>query len=210
MTRAGGRGAYRGRGRGRDDFGRQGYPKFSVNQGAPAIPQNLRGAPPPPDWRRGRGRGGAPGGAPRGRGTQRPTAQPRFNNQNQQGIQKGTFPIGAGYTTTTCSMLGVAPRSCWSCGDPTHRVGEDACFYKETALQPQSCSACHLGGHLRQHCCGPNQRAIQALREEAKAKANAARGGAQPQPRGGRGAAPRGAGRGDIEGVAILAVKFIR
>ena len=74
MTRAGGRGANRGRGRGRDNFWRQGYPKFSTNQGAPAIPQNLRGAPPPPDWRRGRGRGGAPGGAPRGRGTQRPTA----------------------------------------------------------------------------------------------------------------------------------------
>ena len=92
-------------------------------------------------------------------------------------------------------MLGVAPRSCWSCGDPTHRVGEDACFYKETALQPQSCSACHMGGHLRQHCCGPNQRAIQALRDEARVKTTAARGGAQPQPRGGRGAAARGAGK---------------
>ena len=55
-----------------------------------------------------------------------------------------------------------------------------------------------MGGHLRQHCCGPNQRAIQALREHAKS--NAGRGGAQPQPRGGRVAAPRGAGRSDGRG----------
>ena len=57
-----------------------------------------------------------------------------------------------------------------------------------------------MGGHLRQHCCGPNQRAIQALRDEARVKTTAARGGAQPQPRGGRGAVTRGAGRGDGRG----------
>ena len=198
MTRSGGRGVNRGRGRGRDDFGRQGYPKFSINQGATAIPQNLRGAPPPPDWRRGRGRGGAPAGAPRGRGTIRPTAQPRFNNQNYQGTQKITYPIGADFRPSA-SMFGVAPRTCYSCGDPTHRLRDDACFYKETVLQQQSCPACHMGGHLRSQCCGPNQRATQALREHAKNSAG--RGGAPPPQRGGRGAAPRGVGRGDGRGL---------
>ena len=154
MTRSGGRGAInRGRGRGnfnRDDFGRQGYPKISNNQGAPAIPQNLRGAPPPPDWRRGRGRAAAPAGAARGRGTGRPTAQPRLNNQNDQGTPKIT------YFKPTASMFGVAPRTCYSCGDPSHRLHDEACFYKETTLQQQSCPACHIGGHLRSQCCGPN------------------------------------------------------
>ena len=130
MTRSGGRGANRGRGRGRDEFGRQGYPKFSNNQGAPVIPGNLRGAPTPPDWR-GRGRGGAPVGEPRGRGTPRFTGQPCLN------------------LTPSASLFGIAPRTCWSCGDPTHRVGGDACYYKASALQQQSCSACHMGGHRR-------------------------------------------------------------
>ena len=180
MTRSGGRGANRGRGRGRDDFGRQGYPKFSNNQGAPVIPGNLRGAPTPPDWR-GRGRGGAPAGAPRGRGTPRPTGQPRLN------------------FTPSASLFGIAPRTCWSCGDPTHRVGGDACYYKASALQQQSCPACRMGGHLRSECCGPNQRATQALREHVKT--GGGRGGAPPPPgRGGRGAAPRGVGRGDGRG----------
>ena len=192
VTRAGGRGAFRGRGRGRDDFGRQGYPKFSGNQGAPIIPQNLRGAPPPPDWRNGgRGRGAAPATA-RGR---RPYKS-MDTAPGRPGIHKEAYRDMA----VTCSTLGVAPRSCWSCGDPSHRVGNEACFYKETPLQTQSCSACHMGGHLKQHCCGPNQRAIQALRDDARAKAITARGGAPPPPRGGRGAAPRGAGRGDGRG----------
>ena len=69
-------------------------------------------------------------------------------------------------------MFGVAPRTCYGCGDPTHRVRDDACFYKETVLQQQSCPACHMGGHLRSQCCGPNQRAIQALREYAKDSAD--------------------------------------
>ena len=54
-----------------------------------------------------------------------------------------------------------------------------------------------MGGHRRQECAGPNQRAIQALREHAKAdKAQMWAAGR------GRGAAPappargRGAGRG--------------
>ena len=77
MARSGGRGFQnRGRGRGdfnRYDFGKQGYPRFSNNQGAPVIPQNLRGAPPPPDWR-GRGRGSAAPGQARGRARPEGTA----------------------------------------------------------------------------------------------------------------------------------------
>ena len=64
-----------------------------------------------------------------------------------------------------------------------------------------------MGGHLRSECAGPNQRAIQALREHAKTEGaqmwQAGRGrGAAPAPpaRGGRGAAPRGVGRGDGRG----------
>ena len=181
VARSGGRGANRrgGGGRGRDEFGRQGYPKFSNNQGAPVIPANLRGAPTPPDWR-GRGRGAAPAGVPRGRGTPREN-QPRL-----------TF-------TPSASLFGIAPRTCWGCGDPSHRQGGDACYYKASPLQQQSCSACHMGGHLRQECCGPNQRATQALRDHMKA--GGGRGGLLPPPgRGGRGAAPRGVGRGDGRG----------
>ena len=93
MARSGGRG-FQNRGRGRGDFnrdfGRQGYPKFSNNQGAPVIPQNLRGAPPPPDWRRGRGRA-APAGAARGRGTARPSGTARPNNQDYAGTPKINF-----------------------------------------------------------------------------------------------------------------------
>ena len=167
MTRTGGRGANRGRGRGRDDFGKQGYPKFSANQGAPIIPRNLRGAPVPPDWR-GRGRGGVLGGG----------APPRGGGAPRQGRPGLNF-------TPTPSMLGIAPQSCWSCGDPSHRVGQDACFYKASALQQTKCGGCHMGGHRRQECAGPNQRAIQALREHGKAdKAQmwqAGRGRALPQ-----------------------------
>ena len=186
MTRSGGRGANRGRGRGRDDFGRQGYPKFSANQGAPFIPANLRGAPAPPDWR-GRGRGGVAGGGapPGGRGN----------------------PRGRLSFTPSSSLFGVAPNSCWSCGDPTHRTGQDACYYKASPLQQTKCSSCHIGGHVRSQCAGPNQRAIQALREHVKAEgaqtwqAGRGRGGAPAPPaRGARGAAPRGVGRGDGRG----------
>ena len=188
MTRSGGRGANRARGRGRDDFGKQGYPKFSANQGAPIIPGNLRGAPTPPDWR-GRGRGGVPGGGapPRGGGAPR-QGQPRLN------------------FTPTPSLFGIAPRSCWGCGDPTHRVGQDACYYKASALQQTKCSGCHMGGHLRSECAGPNQRAIQALREHVKTEgaqmwqAGRGRGAAPASPARGRGAAPRGVGRGDGRG----------
>ena len=181
------RDAYRGKGRG--DFGKQGYPKFSANQGAPFIPGNLRGAPSPPDWR-GRGRGGVPGRvAPRG-GRGGPQERLSFTPN------PGTF--------------GVAPNSCWSCGDPSHRRGEDACFYKASTLQQLKCPGCGIGGHLRSECAGPNQRAIQALREHVKAEGQMAwqggraargRGAAQAPPaRGTRGVAPRGVGRGDGRG----------
>ena len=176
VTRTGGRGAARGTRGGRDDFGRKGYPKYSANQGTPIIPGNLRGAPAPPDWR-GRGRGAAP---PRGGGAPR---------QSRPGLN----------FTPTPSMLGVAPQSCWGCGDPGHRVGQDACFYKASALQQTKCGNCHIGGHRRQECAGPNQRAIQALRDYVKTDK------AQGWPAGrGRGAAPtppirgRGAGRGRL------------
>ena len=187
MTRSGGRGANRGRGR--ENFGKQGYPRFSANQGAPFIPGNLRGAPSPPDWR-GRGRGGVPGGVapPGGRGG----------------------PRGRLSFTPHPGLFGVAPNSCWSCGDPSHRRGEDACFYKASTLQQLKCPGCGIGGHLRSECAGPNQRAIQALREHVKAEGHmawqggrAARGrgaAAAPQARGARGAAPRGVGRGDGRG----------
>ena len=137
MTRPGGRGANRARGRGRDDFGKQGYPKFSANQGAPIIPGNLRGAPTPPDWR-GRGRGGVPGGGapPRGGGAPR-QGQPRLN------------------FTPTPSLFGIAPRSCWSCGDPTHRVGQDACFYKASALQQTKCGDVIWAGTGARNAPGP-------------------------------------------------------
>ena len=108
------------------------------------------------------------------------------------------------------TTLGIAPRSCFSCGDPTHRVGEDACFYKETALQPQACSACHMGGHLRQHCCGPNQRAIQALKMMSGSK--------PPQPEAEPNHNPEVVGEPrheeldavTVEGVALLVVKSTR
>ena len=197
MTRSGERGAIN-RGRGREDFGRQGYPKLSNTQGAPAIPQNLRGAPPPPDWRRGRGRGTAPAGAARGRGTGRPTAQPGLNNQNYQGTPTIIYQGGIDFKPTA-SMFKVAPHTCYACGDPSHRLNDEACFYKETTLQQQSCPACHIGGHLRSQCCGPNQRATQALREHVK---NSAGRGVAPGPRGGREVAPRGGGRGVGQGRA--------
>ena len=63
-----------------------------------------------------------------------------------------------------------------------------------------------MGGHLRSECAGPNQRAIQALREHAKTEgaqmwqAGRGRGAAPASPARGRGAAPRGVGRGDGRG----------
>ena len=164
----------------KETSGDRATPSFHVTKVPPLSPS-------PPNWRpqAQKGRSGQ-GGQGRYREQQREITAERNPPGNQNFNRFGlTF-------WPTAQMYNIAPGACFNCGDPSHRLYEDECYYKAAILQGVSCGQCGTGGHKRDQCCGPNQRAIQALREHMKNTAG------RGQPPGVRGAGRPGRGaRGD-------------